>query len=234
MKIPKAISFDAAGTLVRVDYQPAKLALAALKQSGVAFDEQKMEEDYWRLLLGTRSQYEIVNRDGSLEDCRKYWIELTERWIEPIGSSSSLTLELVERVERRMFGENQDVFSLFEDTMPILDECDRRGLRLMVISNWDYTLDRALQVSGIFDRFEVIVASLRFGAEKPDPSIFHFGLGKMQLLPEDVWHVGDDPLADVVGANQVGMRGVLIDRSHSESSGHRIHDLRELFAKLDS
>ncbi len=45
---------------------------------------------------------------------------------------------------------------------------------------------------------------------KPSASFFHEVLSDMALAPEEVVMVGDDLVNDVLGAQQVGMRGVLV------------------------
>ena len=49
--------------------------------------------------------------------------------------------------------------------------------------------------------------------EKPDPAIFHRALQLTNSLPEHTIHIGDSYEYDVQGANQAGLRAVLIDRN---------------------
>ncbi len=228
MGVLKAISFDAAGTLVDVQYDPVRFALEGATALNLELDPQVASEVYGRLLLGGRKQYEIINRDGSLSECRQFWVDLTESWLDQLGADIRLAENLVRVVESRMFAENQEVFQLYDDVLPVLDYCDQKGIRLAMISNWDYTLEPALRAAGIFERFEVVVASLIFGVEKPDPLIFDHTLELLGLDAGQVWHIGDDPVADILGAAGVGIRGIKIDRSLLESEGDVLCDLRDL------
>lgn len=45
---------------------------------------------------------------------------------------------------------------------------------------------------------------------KPSKEYFSFGLESLQLKPEEVVMIGDDISSDVGGAQQCGMRGVLV------------------------
>lgn len=228
----QAITFDAANTLVHVDWDPMRMAIGAAGRLGLSIDQQLARESYQRLLSGSWTLYQEINRDGSEEACRGYWLELTGDWLTKLGQPISHAEKLVETVEEQMFGPEQTCFTVFEDVLPTLAQLREQGFRLSVISNWDYTLNAALKVTGLFDKFEVVTASLRFGAEKPDPTIFEHTVGLMGLKPEHVLHVGDDPMADFHGARKSGLSALIIDRSAGQPSRHVINDLRQLLEKL--
>jgi putative hydrolase of the HAD superfamily len=50
------------------------------------------------------------------------------------------------------------------------------------------------------------------GSAKPDGAIFAAALALAGAAPEEAWHVGDTPEADVDGALAAGLRPVLIAR----------------------
>jgi HAD superfamily hydrolase (TIGR01509 family) len=87
------------------------------------------------------------------------------------------------------------------------------GLRLGVISNTlqpGRYMDRSLARRGLLDTFSTRTYSSDVGVAKPHPDIFRAALAAMNVLPEQALHVGDRLLADVAGAQSVGMRAVLI------------------------
>jgi putative hydrolase of the HAD superfamily len=49
------------------------------------------------------------------------------------------------------------------------------------------------------------------GYEKPHPEAFHLGLRGMDASA--AWMVGDNPVADVGGAEAVGIRAILVRRT---------------------
>ena len=63
----------------------------------------------------------------------------------------------------------------------------------------------------ILDYFDVIVCSDQVGFNKPDTAIFKIALEKANVTAPHTMMIGDHPEIDVLGANQVGMRGVLFD-----------------------
>ena len=79
---------------------------------------------------------------------------------------------------------------------------------LVSISNGTAELDRI----GLDGYFRFSVSASQMGVAKPAADIFHHACERLGIAPEHVLHVGDDPLADVVGARDAGMRTVWLNR----------------------
>jgi putative hydrolase of the HAD superfamily len=60
--------------------------------------------------------------------------------------------------------------------------------------------------------FDVITLSYEHGHVKPHPSIFMSTLEKLKVNPNQSLHVGDDPIADIEGARNIGMKTVFVNR----------------------
>ena len=84
--------------------------------------------------------------------------------------------------------------------------------RLAVISNFDGRLRFILQHLGISKFFADIFISSEIGADKPDPEIFRRALKLIDLTPNEVLHVGDDPERDWEGASAAGLSVFRLDR----------------------
>ena len=69
-----------------------------------------------------------------------------------------------------------------------------------------------LRALGIEHRFAGIVISGDVGVAKPDPAAFATALEALGVVPEGVWHVGDNPEADVAGA-RAGLTSVWLNRT---------------------
>jgi HAD superfamily hydrolase (TIGR01509 family) len=87
----------------------------------------------------------------------------------------------------------------------------RLGLRLVVVSNSDGTVVRALEEQGLASHFDAICDSALVGFEKPDPRLFAHALEVSGARPERTLHVGDLYSADVVGARAAGLHALLLD-----------------------
>jgi putative hydrolase of the HAD superfamily len=108
----------------------------------------------------------------------------------------------------------------------VLDELRARGTRLGVISNWDPSARSILQACGLLDKFETVIISSEVGVSKPQERIFRIALEQAGAKPENCLYVGDNYYDDVVGAEAVGMKALVVNRFESlgveELSGCRI------------
>lgn len=85
------------------------------------------------------------------------------------------------------------------------------GLRLVVVSNSDGTVEQGLVDQGLRPLVDEVVDSHVVGFEKPDPRIFHSALELAGSDPARTLHVGDLYAADVVGARAAGVHALLLD-----------------------
>ena len=89
-------------------------------------------------------------------------------------------------------------------------ELAAQGVRLGIVSNTGRTpgviLRRVLDRHGLLGHFGAISYSDEVGVRKPDAEIFQATLARAGVRPEEAVHIGDNPDADVVGAQAVGMR----------------------------
>ncbi len=99
--------------------------------------------------------------------------------------------------------------TLFDDVEPVLARLQQRHrLLLGTVSNGFADLDKI----GLARHFQTSIAAHSFGCAKPDPSIFQAACAALNVTPEETVYAGDDPLLDVVGAQQAGLRAVWINR----------------------
>jgi HAD superfamily hydrolase (TIGR01549 family) len=104
------------------------------------------------------------------------------------------------------FAERQNV-TLFDDARPTLEFLAQR-FPLVSVSNGNADLERI----GIAPLFRAAISAREFGVGKPDPRIFHAAAGAVDVMPEDVLHVGDDATLDALGALNAGMQAAWINR----------------------
>ncbi len=102
---------------------------------------------------------------------------------------------------------------VYEDVPPALQALQDAGIRLAVISNWGWSGPELLHTLELASHFEALIISDRVGYLKPSVGIFQHALQLLDAAPELALHVGDSIRADVEGAQGVGLRAVLIDRS---------------------
>ncbi|MBN8742308.1 MAG: HAD family hydrolase [Lysobacterales bacterium 69-70] len=96
---------------------------------------------------------------------------------------------------------------LYADALPALQRLAAR-LPLVSLSNGNADLGRI----GLRHLFADCVSAREFGTAKPAPEIFHEACRRLGLAPQQVLHVGDDPLLDVHGARGAGLPTVWLNR----------------------
>jgi len=95
----------------------------------------------------------------------------------------------------------------YDDVRPALERL-RTRYRLFALSNGNADPERC----GLGEYFDGHVSAIAAGAAKPDARIFA-ALRDMAGVPADeILHVGDDPITDVVGARQAGMQTAWLNR----------------------
>ena len=118
----------------------------------------------------------------------------------------------------------------------------RDGLGLITNASTPMWLrDTELEEVGLLHYFsDCRLSAVDVGYLKPHPAIFQHALDKLQLQPSEVVFVGDNPEADVSGAQSVGMKAVLrvvqkpgIITSRLFTPDARIDTFHELPAILD-
>ena len=126
--------------------------------------------------------------------------------------------------------------ALYKDVAPALDELKKRGLTLGLISNVDRDIDADYERLGLANWLQIKIISKDVGFTKPHPEILQAAVAKAKVEPAETIYVGDQYDIDVVGANGVGMRGILID-SHDFfgdiTEAIRIRSFAEISRHLD-
>lgn len=101
---------------------------------------------------------------------------------------------------------------LVEGTEYILEYLKSKQYTLHIISNgFKEVTERKCILSGIAPYFQTITSSDSIGFRKPRPEIFEYSLKLAGALKEESILIGDDWIADVVGARNFGMDVIFFD-----------------------
>ncbi|MFQ5911952.1 MAG: HAD family hydrolase [Nitrospinota bacterium] len=137
------------------------------------------------------------------------------------------------------FGRADRSVRLFDDALPVLRRL-RPNFRLALLTNTQSFGLEFLQRTGLADLFDVTCYSFERGWLKPDARIFQWTAKRLGLPAERLTMVGDNLAKDVLAAEAVGWRGILIKRaggflSHSEAGTHHrtVRGLEEILPFLD-
>ncbi len=225
----KAVFFDFYNTLV--DYDPPREVLQSrvLGELGIEVKPEALlrpimvaddflSQEHSRLSLAKRPKEETIALYG-----RYHGIVLKEAGLEA-------SPQLIADVLKRAMAINLKL-ALYDDVAPALDSLKERGIVLGLISNVDHNISPVSEELGLQKWLQLKITSQDVGFSKPHPEIFQAALRQAAVKPAEAIYVGDQYQIDVVGANGVGMRGILIDRHgffEEVTDSPRIRRLTEL------
>jgi HAD superfamily hydrolase (TIGR01509 family) len=109
-------------------------------------------------------------------------------------------------------------WSVFPDSRPVLAGLREAGWRHVILSNHVPELPRLVADLGLDDLVEDVITSAETGYEKPHPEMFAVAL-RRSGSPARAWMVGDNPVADVAGAEAAGLPAILV-RQHPSADLH--------------
>ncbi|KAA1293424.1 MAG: hypothetical protein EGP09_02995 [SAR202 cluster bacterium] len=108
---------------------------------------------------------------------------------------------------------------IFEGTSDFLDYLRGNDYKVGIISNTGL-----LKKNNIF--FDVLSLSNELGIAKPNSKIFTQTLGKVNIEPAHSIHIGDNPVADVLGAINIGMDAILISKAgRTKPVNNKVHQV---------
>jgi putative hydrolase of the HAD superfamily len=203
----RALLLDALGTLLELQPPAPRLRIELAQRFGLRISETEAERAiaaeiaYYRAhldegrdpaaLAALRSRCAEALRDALPDDERVAAID-----------NAALTGALVASLR----------FEPFADVRPALAAARAAGRRLVVVSNWDVSLDEVLDRLGLAPMLDGVVTSAALGARKPSPVIFEHALELAGVAAHEAIHVGDSIAEDVGGARAAGIEAVLIKR----------------------
>jgi putative hydrolase of the HAD superfamily len=126
-------------------------------------------------------------------------------------------------------------FRPYREAAATLERLRRRGIRLVVVSNWDVSLHDVLRETGLDVHLTGTITSAEIGSPKPSRAIFDHALTIAGVPARYAIHVGDSLREDVAGARAAGIFPVLVACGDGPVPRDLtvISSLRELPALLD-
>lgn len=237
MSTPKAVLFDVGNTLVsyyrRDEFAPVlescvHNALAYLRDHGLVFEPAVVLESAW--------QYNTEREDLTV-------VALEER-LAALFSLRTTDHPLMPGLVAAFMAPNLALARAAPDALATLQALKARGIVVGVISNTPWGSDRHMWSAQLHDLglaycIDHQVFCMDVGVRKPHPAIFEHALEIVGVSAEEALFVGDDPVWDVMGAQQVNMAVLLYD-PHDDTSQPAgaaavpvIHRLAEILGYLD-
>ncbi|MDE3133945.1 MAG: HAD family hydrolase [Acidobacteriota bacterium] len=202
-----AVLLDAFGTLVHLD-APAPLLRALLAERlGVAVTEAQAAA-----ALGAEVGYYRAHMQEGVDLTRV--AQLHARCAAVLRAALPAAPALQAAAPELLTGILLDSlrFKVFDEAPAALARLRGAGLRLVVASNWDASLDAVLDRAGLLAALDGVVSSAAAGFAKPDPRLLQAALLLAGVEPARAVHVGDGFREDVGAALGAGVRPVLLAR----------------------
>lgn len=195
---PRGIVFDAVGTLFYADPPVADVYGSIAKGFGIAIDPRTVRRRFMTAMAQFASPAPL---DDDAE--RRRWIARVRFvFAEAMTAESQPRFDELFKALWNHFAQ-PDAWRLFGDVEGGLDLAQRRGFHLAVGSNFDSRLLPI--VDGLLpNRFDVVLPATILGAAKPDSDFFRGVEARMNLAPERLTMIGDDPRDDAAGATVAG------------------------------
>jgi putative hydrolase of the HAD superfamily len=209
---PRAILLDAMGTLLTFEPPAPHLRAALRARLGVDVGEEAAARAIAAEIAFYRAHLHLGRDAAGLAALRRASAEAMRPALPPAAADAGgalLTDALLESLR----------FHAFPEVPGALAALRGRGVRLVVVSNWDASLHERLEETGLAPLVDGAVASAQLGAAKPDPAIFAHALGLAGVEAGEAWHAGDSLEEDVRGALAAGLAPVLVARDGAPPDG---------------
>jgi putative hydrolase of the HAD superfamily len=203
----QAVVFDCADTLLRLDPSREVIFRDAAAEAGLELQLDDVARAYELVDFAVKiKSSELGSGAVKSEFYRAYNTALCAA-LGIVQSMGALNSVLIHRFSERRH------WVAFEDAADTLRAIGER-VPVHVLANWDNGLEDVIRQAGLRELVHDVAASAALGAEKPDRACFDAFLTRNALDPTRTLYVGNEYIADVVGAREAGLTPVLIDRKN--------------------
>jgi putative hydrolase of the HAD superfamily len=215
----RAVFFDAAGTLFEPREPIARTYARLARQFGLDASEDAVGASFRRafgaapgLAFGPGHGHDELRR---LE--REWWRRRVGETFATMGAFSDFDAYF-----DALFGWFADPGHWMADleAAPTLQRLNSDGLKLGVISNFDYRLYRILDGLDLTRFFDSITISSEAGYAKPRREVYDAALARAGVGADKAMHIGDSEHLDFAPAAAIGMAAILIDREDKRAHPH--------------
>jgi putative hydrolase of the HAD superfamily len=211
----RVVTFDAAGTLIRLLRPPGTTYAETAQLFGYHLDPDRVQDSFritWKTFAPPPERADALPNDD-----RDWWRELVARTMETAGYRIVPFDSYFDAVYQRFA--QPGVWELFPDVQATLTKLRSLNVRLGIISNFDRRLYAILGHLGVLDAFEQIIVSSEIGVRKPAPRIFRTAAQRFNVDVNEILHVGDESESDFDGARAAGLEALLVDHKSAMLSG---------------
>lgn len=217
------IFFDLDHTLWDFDKNSALTFEVILKEQKIEIDLNEflsaytpINENYWKLYRDNQISKEDL-RTGRLKDC----FQTLKYEVSPV---------VIETLSSQYIKFLPGFNNLLADTKETLQYLHPNYNLHIITNGFEEVQHSKLKNSKISSFFNTVTTSEEAGVKKPHSDIFFLALEKSGASPTNSLMIGDSYEADILGAENIGMRSVFFDYYQREDNiqTHKIKKLNEL------
>ena len=213
----KAVFFDAAGTLFESREPIGRTYARLARQFGLDAPEDAVAASFRRafgaapgLAFGLGLRPDELRR---LE--RQWWRDRVGETFAPLGKFPDFDAYFDALFA---YFANPDHWIADVEAAPTLQRLKNDGLKLGVISNFDFRLYRILDGLDLTRFFDSVTISSEAGYAKPRREVYDAALARAGVTADQAMHIGDSEHLDFAPAAALGMGAVLIDRGSPQDA----------------
>lgn len=213
----RLVTFDVTDTLLQLNDPIAQYVNTAASCGVPGLDKQKMGSCFkqqFKMMSKTHANY---GRNSADMDWQRWWLQLVTKTFACVDASipeskvNTIAEQLLEQFRTKTCWTNVPCAAELVQSIREADKC------VGVISNFDPSLIKVLEVMGFGGKFDFILTSYEAGVMKPDPGIFAIPVQELNISPHQALHIGNKIDMDYMGARNSGWSSLLV---HNQSDFH--------------
>lgn len=225
----KAIGFDLGSTLIKYENVPQSwksLYKEALKDVLISCDCIPNNN-----MIGIGE--EILSKYNTRMNYREVEVSSNQIFSEMLEAWNLNKDSYLNKIKNVFYSYFQRTSRLYDDTVITLETLKKQGVRIGILTDVPYGMDRDYVLNDIeaFKGYiDVLLTSVDVGFRKPNKQGYSDLLNNLDVAANEMVFVGDEQ-KDILGANSIGIYSVLINRtSTTKEYGQRkmISSLKEL------
>ena len=187
--------------------ESAHLLASALQDQGFDLDEKRFVAVFEKHRQKRFSERKRSLRESSMQT-------VVVETLEKLGHQITGRTEGLLKAIETMYEVTETLWQVEDDAVETLSALRALGFRIGLVSNAsdDGNVQRLLETTGLRPYFDIVITSDAVGYRKPGPLIFMAALSHFQAQPDEAVMIGDRLDADIIGANQLGIKSVWITR----------------------
>jgi len=222
----RALLFDVNGTLIDIEtdegLEEIYRAIAHfLTYQGISLHRWEVHDLYFQIMQQQRAQSaETFAEFDVVEVWREFLRNKASDYTRSLPSEKQEQLPLFLAELHRGIARNR--LRLYPQVRETLDQL-RSHYRMGVVSDAQSAYAVAeLHAVGLLNYFNPIIVSGDYGYRKPDPRLFQKALDALKVRPEQALFFGNDLFHDISGAQQVGMKAILVSYNQGNTLSQTI------------